>query len=114
MPAAKKSSKDKTDAHAMPGTFRARFTATGGFFRSDAPDTLRPDEEILALLAEHGITRENSHTLVVYCQSHRRSSLMFSVLKHLGFTDVRGYPGAWSDWGNRDDLPIESLATPSV
>ncbi len=104
---------DRRSRHAghIPGAIHCDWRA---FFRSDAPDTLRPDEEILALLAEHGITRENSHTLVVYCQSHRRSSLMFSVLKHLGFTDVRGYPGAWSDWGNRDDLPIESLATPSV
>ncbi len=76
------------------------------FFRPDAPDVLQPDDAILARLAARGIHQESRRTLAVYCQSHRRSSLMFAVLKHLGFKDVRGYPGAWSDWGNRDDVPI--------
>lgn len=70
------------------------------------PRYLLPDEAILAALAAQGITPEDNRTLAVYCQSHRRSSLMFFVLKHLKFKQVRGYPGAWSDWGNRDDLPI--------
>lgn len=78
-------------------------------FRPDAPDLLLPDEAIRAHLASLGIRQEDRRTLVVYCQSHRRSSLLFAVLKHLGFADVRGYPGAWSDWGNRDDLPIHGL-----
>ncbi|MHB8920838.1 MAG: sulfurtransferase [Halothiobacillus sp.] len=70
------------------------------------PGYLLADDLILARLAERGITPKQDHTVAVYCQSHRRSSLMFCVLKHLGFEDVRGYPGAWSDWGNRADLPI--------
>lgn len=70
------------------------------------PQYLLPDEAILAALAAEGITPEVNRTLAVYCQSHRRSSLMFFILKHLGFKAVRGYPGAWSDWGNRDDVPI--------
>lgn len=79
------------------------------FFQETDPNRLRPDAEILSVLAERGITPQPPRTLAVYCQSHRRSSLVFAVLKHLGFDDVRGYPGAWSDWGNRDDLPIETL-----
>ena len=85
------------------------------FFQPDAPDLLQPDDAILAQLAARGIHRESERTLAVYCQSHRRSSLMFAVLKHLGFKDVRGYPGAWSDWGNRDDVPIHRpQTTPST
>lgn len=81
------------------------------FFDPEKPGYLLPDETIRARLKEKGITanpkKRKARTIAVYCQSHRRSSLMFCVLKHLGFKDVRGYPGAWSDWGNRDDLPAE-------
>lgn len=81
------------------------------FFDPEKPGYLLPDDSILARLKEKGITGQtndqNERTLAVYCQSHRRSSLMFCVLRHLGFKKVRGYPGAWSDWGNRDDLPTE-------
>jgi thiosulfate/3-mercaptopyruvate sulfurtransferase len=28
------------------------------------------------------------------------------MLKALGFPRVKGYPGSWSDWGNRADTPI--------
>ena len=45
--------------------------------------------------------------IVVYCQTHHRSSHTFMVLRHLGYERVRGYPGAWSDWGNRQDTPVE-------
>ncbi len=46
--------------------------------------------------------------IIVYCQTHHRSSHTYLVLKHLGYTKVRGYPGAWSDWGNDPSLPIET------
>ena len=29
------------------------------------------------------------------------------VLKSLGFTKIKGYPGSWSEWGNQRDTPIE-------
>jgi thiosulfate/3-mercaptopyruvate sulfurtransferase len=81
------------------------------FLDPDKPGYLLPDDTIRMKLKERGITanpnEEKCQPIAVYCQSHRRSSLMFCVLKHLGFEDVRGYPGAWSDWGNRDDLPAE-------
>lgn len=81
------------------------------FFDPEKPSYLLPDEVIRRRLKEKGITAkpgdQKAKTIAVYCQSHRRSSLMFCVLKHLGYADVRGYPGAWSDWGNCDDLPVE-------
>jgi thiosulfate/3-mercaptopyruvate sulfurtransferase len=29
------------------------------------------------------------------------------MLRHLGYTNVKGYEGAWSDWGNAPDVPVE-------
>lgn len=44
--------------------------------------------------------------LVVYCQSHHRSSLAYMVARLLG-VDVRAYDGAWSEWGNQSNSLIE-------
>jgi thiosulfate/3-mercaptopyruvate sulfurtransferase len=65
---------------------------------------LKPEEELLQALAKLGATPDKE--AVVYCHTHHRSSYTYIVLKHLGFQRVRGYPGSWSDWGNRQDTPI--------
>jgi len=67
---------------------------------------MRPASELRAELDELGITPE--HEVCVYCHSHHRSGFSYWMLRVLGFTRVRGYPGSWSDWGNRHDLPVES------
>jgi thiosulfate/3-mercaptopyruvate sulfurtransferase len=65
---------------------------------------LKPAPELLATLATLGITPDKE--VVCYCQSHHRSAHSYIMLKSLGFTRVRGYPGSWSDWGNRHDTLI--------
>jgi len=69
---------------------------------------LRPRAELLELLADHGVREDQDITH--YCQSHVRSSYTYLVLRYLGYDKVRGYPGAWSDWGNADDTPIDTGA----
>lgn len=66
---------------------------------------LRPRAELQELLTRQGVTADRD--IVNYCQSHVRSSYTYLVLKHLGYEQVRGYPGAWSDWGNAQDTPVE-------
>ncbi|HEY5604640.1 MAG TPA: sulfurtransferase [Gammaproteobacteria bacterium] len=73
---------------------------------------LKSDTELQALLNEHGVAPDK--TTVVYCQSHHRSALTYIALKHLGFKDVKGYPGAWSDWGNNPDTPVETGSVVSI
>lgn len=66
---------------------------------------LKPKSELRALLAERGISEDK--TVVTYCQSHHRSALTYFVLKSLGYKNIKGYPGSWSDWGNDPDTPVE-------
>lgn len=77
----------------------------------NADGRLKSQAEIDALLAERGIKRDQQ--IATYCQSHMRSSYAYLVLKALGYDQVRGYPGAWSDWGNREDTPVEAGDAPT-
>lgn len=65
---------------------------------------LKPEAELRALLAERGIG--SGDDVVVYCQTHHRSAHTYTWLKALGYK-VKGYPGAWSDWGNDPATPVE-------
>jgi len=67
---------------------------------------LKPEAELRAMMAERGLSEDQ--TIVTYCQSHHRSALTYFVLKALGYPKVKGYPGSWSDWGNAEDLPVET------
>jgi len=64
-----------------------------------------PDEQLKAMLAELGVTPDKE--VITHCQTHHRSAHSYVMLKHLGFKKVRGYPGSWSEWGNRQDTPVE-------
>ena len=66
---------------------------------------LLPAETLKFQLAELGLTDDKE--IIVYCQTHHRSALSYLMLKYLGYDKVRGYPGSWSEWGNRADTPIE-------
>lgn len=46
-------------------------------------------------------------TVITHCQTHHRSGLSYLLMKILGYKDIKGYHGSWSEWGNRADTPIE-------
>lgn len=66
---------------------------------------LHEPARLQATLADLGVTPEKE--IIVYCQSHHRSAHTYLLLRSLGFERLRGYPGAWSDWGNQPDTPVE-------
>jgi len=67
---------------------------------------LHPIDELKQLYEDAGL--DPNRETFVHCQTHQRSSHSYIVLKLLGFTHLRGYPGSWSDWGNDPETPIES------
>jgi len=66
---------------------------------------LKPAAELKQSFESAGITPDK--TIVCHCQSHHRSAHTYIVLKSLGYTKVKGYPGSWSEWGNDPNTPIE-------
>jgi thiosulfate/3-mercaptopyruvate sulfurtransferase len=45
--------------------------------------------------------------IVTHCQTHHRSGLTYLAMKILGYPNIKAYHGSWSEWGNRNDTPIE-------
>ncbi len=59
------------------------------------------DQELAAL----GI--DKNKIVVTHCQTHHRSGFTYLLGKILGFKDIRGYDGSWSEWGNDPNTPVE-------
>ncbi|MBL4851676.1 MAG: sulfurtransferase [Gammaproteobacteria bacterium] len=66
---------------------------------------LRSSDALRTLYASAGITKDKQ--IISYCQTHHRSAHSYIVLKSLGYKSIKGYHGAWSEWGNDKDTPIE-------
>ena len=67
---------------------------------------IKPAEELRGTLHGLGITPDKE--VIVHCHSHHRSAYTYVVLKALGYAKVKAYAGSWSEWGNRNDTPVEA------
>jgi thiosulfate/3-mercaptopyruvate sulfurtransferase len=61
---------------------------------------LLPDAELRSVLEEHGITP--AKRVVLYCNTARRISHTYVVLKHLGYGHVDFFEGSLTEWNARD------------
>ena len=66
---------------------------------------LYPDDVMMKNFAKLGVVPEKE--IIIYCQTHFRSAHTYQVLKHLGFTNIKGYAAGYSEWGNATDTPVE-------
>jgi thiosulfate/3-mercaptopyruvate sulfurtransferase len=57
---------------------------------------LRPREELESVLDERGITPDRR--VLLYCNTARRISHTYTVLRHLGYPDLAFYEGSLTEW----------------
>nr|VFK43254.1 MAG: thiosulfate/3-mercaptopyruvate sulfurtransferase [Candidatus Kentron sp. TC]VFK43657.1 MAG: thiosulfate/3-mercaptopyruvate sulfurtransferase [Candidatus Kentron sp. TC]VFK57809.1 MAG: thiosulfate/3-mercaptopyruvate sulfurtransferase [Candidatus Kentron sp. TC] len=92
----------------IPGAVNLDWTLT-----LDRARNLRwlPKEELRAMFEKIGVSPDRE--IIVYCQTHHRSSQLYMVLKYLGYPNVRGYAGSWSEWGNLMGVPVVEGINPT-
>jgi thiosulfate/3-mercaptopyruvate sulfurtransferase len=74
-------------------------------FVDDDSRGLKPDDEIRAILADHGVAPDSR--ILLYCNTARRISHTYVVLRHLGYEDLLFYEGSLTEWEARGG-PVES------
>ena len=86
---------------AIPGAVHIEWTRNLG-----ADGAFKPADELRAMYAAGGITPDRE--VLTYCQGGYRAAHGYLALRLLGFPRVRNYLGSWKEWGDREDLPIET------
>ena len=89
---------------AIPGAIHVEWTRNLG-----ADGAFKPAAELRAMYAAAGVTPDKE--VVSYCQGGYRAAHSYLALRLLGYPRVRNYLGSWKEWGDREDLPLE---TPSA
>ncbi|WP_049902309.1 sulfurtransferase [Halococcus agarilyticus] len=69
-------------------------------FVDDETRGLKGREAIEGILESHGITRDRR--VLLYCNTARRISHTYLVLRHLGFEDLGFYEGSLTEWEDAD------------
>jgi thiosulfate/3-mercaptopyruvate sulfurtransferase len=89
----------------------------GGYIASSIPlywedlldpttKAFKPATELERMFKERGLAPTDE--IITYCQVGMRASVDLFALHLMGYDKLRNYYGAWEEWGNRDDTPIET------
>ncbi len=71
----------------------------------DESGRLLDPERLAAQFERFGITPDRE--VIAYCQGGYRGAHTYLALRRLGYPAVRNYLGAWLEWSQRTDLPME-------
>ncbi len=88
----------------IPGSVNLDWTNN----RAEGDVRFRPLEE-LAAVYEEAMQGHDGET-VTLCQGGFRAAHSYVALRVLGHEDARMYDGSWTEWGNREDAPIDTDA----
>lgn len=86
----------------IPGSLNLPFPTLMDFDQSGA---MRPADEIAAAIAAAGVDPERP--VVTTCGSGVTAAVLTLGLHLIGHDRVAMYDGSWSDWGSREDTPVE-------
>lgn len=84
----------------IPGAINCNWTSM-----MDLKQNQRILDDAKERLASLGI--HSDKPTITHCQSHHRSGFTYMLARILDFKDIKAYEGSWSEWGNRNDTPIE-------
>ncbi|MBN3263094.1 3-mercaptopyruvate sulfurtransferase [Pectobacterium brasiliense] len=90
-----------------PGLHRGRIPGSLNVPWNDlvSNGALKPNAELATILHKHGV--DFTRPIVASCGSGVTASVVVLALTQLNVPNVTLYDGSWSDWGSRDDVPIE-------
>ena len=85
----------------IPGAVHVEWTRNLG-----ADGAFKPATELRAMYENAGVTPDKE--VITYCQGGYRAAHGYLALRLLGYPRVRNYTGSWKEWGDRQDLPVET------
>lgn len=71
----------------------------------DEQGAFKPAAALASIYEGSGVRREAE--VITYCQGGYRGAHSYLALRLLGYPRVRNYIGAWKEWGDRLELPID-------
>jgi thiosulfate/3-mercaptopyruvate sulfurtransferase len=86
---------------AIPGAVHVEWT------RNLTPEgEFKPAAELRKMYEDAGVTQDRE--VITYCQGGYRAAHAYLALRLLGYPRVRNYVGSWKEWGDREELPIQT------